>query len=363
MADSAPLRVTFIPSFEELRTEWSGLAASAGGIFATYEWVETWWRHNGEGRELLLHACRDETGTLVAVIPLYVSRARRPRVIRFLGHGTGDELGPIHRPERRVETAEALYRTLAALDFDVALCEQLPGDVDWSDALGGREWRREASPVLTFTQGGWDSFLASRSANFRQQLARRKREIARDATATVRLADEVTLEDDLTTLFQLHRARFAGLTSDFWDTPFHREIARQALTLDRLRLWILELDGRPVAAWQGFHTGEITNYYQAGRDPSIERLSVGSVLLAHTIQAAAEEGAAEYRFGRGAEDFKYRFATADHGLESVVCTRRAGGRAALEVGLVYKAARRALRKRPSLERKERNTGMGDRLTP
>jgi CelD/BcsL family acetyltransferase involved in cellulose biosynthesis len=95
-----------------------------------------------------------------------------------------------------------------------------------------------------------------------------------------------------------------------------------------LRLWILELDGRPAAAWHGFRVGSVTDYYQAGRDPTYERLSVGFVLLAHTIRAAIEEGVAEYRLGRGAEPFKYRLTDADPGLQSVALVRGIRGRAA-----------------------------------
>ena len=89
--------------------------------------------------------------------------------------------------------------------------------------------------------------------------------------------------------------------SDFHDTAFHRELAREALARGWLRLWLLELDGRPIAAWHGFRVGPVASYYQAGRDPSYERFSVGFVLLAHSIRSAIAEGATEYRFGRGDE--------------------------------------------------------------
>lgn len=350
---SVPLRITPVPSFEHIRDEWIELAESAGGIFATYEWAETWWLHHGEGKELLLHACRDDAGALVAVLPLYAWRALRLRVIRFLGHGQGDELGPVHAPGRGREAAEALRRALDDLDWDIAFCEQLPGTAGWSLALGGRLWRREASPILTFAGGGWGTFLTDRSANFRQQVSRRQRELERAAAVTFRLAGEKSLERDLDTLFALHQARFGGRRSDFSDTAFHRAIARRALARGRLRLWLLELDGQPVAAWHGFHAGGITNYYQAGRDLAYDRLSPGFVLMAHSIRQAIEEGAAEYRFGRGSERYKYRFADDDPGLETIVLTRGGVGRAALVTGraarrsrsLIYGIRRRIVRHR------------------
>jgi hypothetical protein len=41
------------------------------------------------------------------------------------------------------------------------------------------------------------------------------------------------------------------------------------------------------------------------------------VLLAHAIREAAQDSMAEYRLLRGDERYKYRFATADPGLETL----------------------------------------------
>jgi CelD/BcsL family acetyltransferase involved in cellulose biosynthesis len=351
-------RVERVERLERLREEWNGLARAGGGIFATWEWADAWWRHYGRGRELLVSACRAEDASLVAVLPLYAWRSRWPRVLRFIGHGPGDELGPVHRPGEHVRGAQALRAALRELDWDVFLGEQLPGDEGWDELLEARRWRREASPVLRVPEGRWEAFLAGRSANFRQQLTRRLRRLE-DVGARFRLAEAASLDRDLDALFALHRARWGGRPTDFADTPFHREVARRALAQGWLRLWLLELDGRPVAAWHGFHVGTVTSYYQAGRDPAYERLSLGFVLLAHSLRAAIDEGATEYRFGRGAEEFKYRFTPHDPGLDTVLLARGASGRgavaaarAAASIG-VRGAARRTIDAIPRTLRRRR----------
>jgi CelD/BcsL family acetyltransferase involved in cellulose biosynthesis len=144
-------------------------------------------------------------------------------------------------------------------------------------------------------------------------------------------------------LFALHRARWGTKRTNFADTPFQRDVARIALARGWLRLWMLELDARPVAAWLGFHVGEVASYYQAGRDPTYDRLSAGFVLLAHSLRAAMDEGAAEYRFGRGAEDFKYRFTSADPGLETVTLARGRAGQAALDAARATRWVRNRMR--------------------
>jgi CelD/BcsL family acetyltransferase involved in cellulose biosynthesis len=327
-------RVERVHSFEELQREWSALAESRGGIFATWEWSETWWRHHGGERELLLHAGRASGGELVTVLPLYAWRARWPRLIRFLGHGEGDELGPVYARGREALAARALRRALDSLGWDVFLGEQLPGDEDWPALLGGTRWRWELNPVLRIPSGDWDQYLQARSANFRQQLRRRTQQLEDAGEVRFRLADEQSLEHDLDTLFMLHRARWGQRRTTFGDTPFHRDLARVALARGWLRLWVLELDGRPIAAWHGFQVGRVAAYYQAGRDPEYERLSVGFVLLAHTIRAAIEGGASEYSFGRGAEGFKLRFTEETRGLETVALTLALRGRTALSAARI-----------------------------
>ena len=90
--------------------------------------------------------------------------------------------------------------------------------------------------------------------------------------------------------------------------------------------------------------GGVTSYYQAGRDPALEREAVGFVLLAHTIREAIEEGTREYRFGRGAEPFKLRFADADPGLASVMLPRSARGATALRLAGLARPVRRVARR-------------------
>jgi len=327
-SDLRAIRIERVPSLDALRDDWVRIAPETGNIFSSWEWHSTWWRHFGQGRTLLLSACRRGDGRLVAVLPLYFW-ARRPfRVARFLGHGPADQLGPVCAPADCHRAAAALVHACEDARLDLLLAELLPGGEGWESALGATLLRREPSPTLVL-EGGWDAYLAGRSANFRQQVRRRERRLARDHRLRFRLAtDAATLQDDLSRLFALHLARW-GEASPFlrWEA-FHRAFAAAALERGWLRLWFLELDGRPAAAWYGFRFGNVESYYQAGRDPGRSDDSVGFVLLAHSIREAAVDGMREYRFLRGAEPFKLRFADRDPGLETVALARGLAGRVA-----------------------------------
>jgi CelD/BcsL family acetyltransferase involved in cellulose biosynthesis len=244
----------------------------------------------------------------------------------------------------RPRAAQALLEALGKQRLDLFVGESVPADEGWSAFLGAKVLRRTGSPVLRFRGESWEDLLANRSANFREQVRRRERKLRREHDVRFRLSDDpARLNDDLDILFSLHGARWHGGGEWFTSTSeaFHREFAICALERGWLRLWMLEVDGMPVAAWYGFRFGDAESYYQAGRDPAWSGASVGFVLLVHTIREALEDGVGEYRFLEGGESYKYRFTREDPGLETIGLARTAAGAAAI-------GAARSLGRRPSL---------------
>jgi CelD/BcsL family acetyltransferase involved in cellulose biosynthesis len=301
----------------------------------------TWWRHWGAEDGFLVAACRRSDGRLAAILPLYVSARRPLRILRFIGHGAGDLLGPVCAPQDRAGTRAALGQLLAddLVHWDLLVAQQVPSGEGWAEALGGVVVRRERSPTLALHWTSWDDYLASRSANFRQQVRRRERKLARRHELRFRLTtNRATLQADLDVLFALHETRWGDDASPALAASrraFHREFASQAFERGWLRLWFLEIDGEPVAAWYGFRFGGVESYYQAGRDPAWDSHSVGAVLLAHTIRSALEDGMREYRFLRGGEAYKDRYTADDGGLETFLVPGSVTGRVA---GAIARAA-------------------------
>jgi CelD/BcsL family acetyltransferase involved in cellulose biosynthesis len=324
--------MTDLAATDAERREWDELAIASHNVFATREWLSLWWKHFGAAGSPVIERVRDADRRLVALLPLYHWRRKPFETLRFLGHGPGDELGPVHASGDGVAAARALRELLDRERWQVFVGEQLPGG--WGERLGARVVRRTGSPILRI-EGSWDDYLASRSSNFRQQLRRRERNLAREHTVEFRLSDDPgRLDRDLSTLFALHGARWrhgSGFTTSSRLVGFHREFAELAQQKGWLRLWILELDGRPAASLIGFRFAGVESYYQAGRDPSREHGSVGLLMLAHAIREAFAGGMSEYRFLRGDEAFKYRFATGDPGLETVALTRGLPARLALSL--------------------------------
>lgn len=317
-----------------LRPAWDELAEASRNPFSTPEWVEAWCRHLGGGRPPLLLGCRRPDGSLAAIFALDLARRGPLRVARLAGHGPADELGPACAPEDRLAALAALRRALRSgmLPVDVLIGDRVAAEEGLGLALDGPVLQREASPSLPLS-GTWEELLAARSRNFREQVRRRERSLARDHALRFRLTrDPAELDADLGSLFRLHEARWGERGTGPFRGPtaaFHREFAASALARGWLRLWHLELDGIAVAAWYGWRYGGLELYYQSGRDPGWERRSIGFVLLVHTIREALGDRMSEYRFLRGGESYKGRFATDDRPVET-----RAVGRGPIARGAV-----------------------------
>jgi CelD/BcsL family acetyltransferase involved in cellulose biosynthesis len=335
-----------VASLDAARQEWTSLASSTKNIFATWEWISVWWKHFGRSKTLLVSACRSEDGRMSALLPLYLWQRHPFRIVRFLGHHGGDQLGPICLADHRPAVADALGRALSHWRADVFVGERLACEEGWSSLLPAKELAKEASPVLRFSSATWEDFLRSRSRNFREQARRRERKLAEGHVVRYRLAnDPQRLERDLDTLFALHRARWGGRGTSFSTREaFHRDFAACALDQGWLRLWFLDVDGEPRAACYGLRFGDVESFYQSGRDPSWNPYSVGFIILLHSIREALADGMTEYRLLRGEEPYKYRFANEDHGLETIAITRNRSSRLALMVAAATIRGSRVFRK-------------------
>jgi CelD/BcsL family acetyltransferase involved in cellulose biosynthesis len=326
-----PVDLELLPNLDDIREEWTALAEETGNIFSTWDWNSVSWRHFGSGRMPLSIACRSHQGRIVAVLPFYVWRDRPLRVVRLIGHQVGDQLGPICHPHDRRRVADAIVQALHIYRADIFVGDHHPVEEGWSGLLGGQVLTSSPSPALCFDRGNWNEFVTSRSPNLREKIRRSERRLMRNHDIRYRLTTQGgQLRNDLDILFALHSARWAGQRTAFMRyESFHREFAARAFDHGWLRLWFLEIDGRPRAAWYGFRFASVESFYQAGRDPGWDVDSLGFIILAHSIREALKDGMTEYRFLRGAEPYKYRFANSDRDVETIAITHGRAARAAL----------------------------------
>lgn len=350
-AVASGLRLRWIRDLEPVRADWQRLACASGNVFFSWEWASTWYEHLGPGRAPLIAAASIDGAAPAVLVPLYPGRHRGIPCLRLIGDRMGAAAGPVCAPADRALGRAALAEAIATAPGRHAIFvgEALAGDEGWERTLPGSH-RRERAPVLRIGDRDWDGYLAALSRNTRQEIRRRPRRLQERHDVRLRLADPGSLSADLEALFALHAARWRSGESHAFTTArraFHRRFAPLALERGWLRLWTLELDGRPAAAWYGLRSGTTEWYYQSGRDPAFDPEGVGIVLLAHTIRAAIEDGMREYRFLVGDEPYKQRYANDDPGDLTVVAPTRGAGRAILAAAAARRAVRAGLRALPN----------------
>ncbi|HLQ76821.1 MAG TPA: GNAT family N-acetyltransferase [Terriglobia bacterium] len=342
-------------TLNEMKNAWDGLLAesASNGLFLSWEWMSVWWRHFRNNRRLNVIEVRDGRD-LVAILPLCAVSGR----IEFLGTGSvgSDYLDLIIRNGRdsSVHTAIARYleQTGLVMRFthlpDNSTIHQVAAGMEKN---GSRIMKRESGvcPFLRFDGVSWETFVSSLGQSHRENVRRRIRKLE-ERGATFELAEtEADRCRNLRILFDLHnkcwrdRGGSDGLhTAEL--ISFHEEFSRLAFERGWLRLFVLRVDGNPVAAVYGFLVNGTFYFYQSGFDPGCREWSVGLVALAMSIRHAIGEKAAEYDFLHGSEEYKFRWARTTRKLWCLdVYPHSFSGSIALHANRAVRATRRMAR--------------------
>ena len=309
-----------------LEAEWRALAAScpAATVFQTFEWNAAWWKHFGRvpGRALRVITFRDSAGALVGLAPLMTSfwYATPLRRLSFLGTGTSDYLDVLAQPGREPEVIQSLYRYLETTrGWQIADFQQLregsllrqhapPPD----SSLTALDVPGEACPYLALP-GAWDMLLQGLGKKTRANIGYYDRGLQKVyAVEADPVRDPDALDDEMSRLFELHQRRWnqrwlPGVFGGRRVQAFHRDAARRLLERGWLRLFSLKLDGMTQASLYCFAFGDRMCYYQGGFEPTLSRLSLGTVLTARAMQTAIGEGREVFDFLRGDEPYKAKW--------------------------------------------------------
>jgi CelD/BcsL family acetyltransferase involved in cellulose biosynthesis len=332
------LRVERLP-LQIRDSEWAELAQREGNIFLTQEWMSSWWRHYGKKpTRLLLIACRDQQRHLRGVLPLYLWQNAPVRIARLIGHSQADENGFLCSQDDRVDVARAARDVFERERVRLFIGDNV-NDASLGDALGATTLSVESSPLLRVPTGGWDAWLGSLAGSVRGEVRRVLRRIDDRGDGEFRLATRATLDADLSRLFALHTARWGRNTSFPDARAFHEEFSATALRNGWLRLWTLELGGVPAASYLGYRFGGVDCYYQMGWDPAFANHKVGKAVLFNAMRDAMEAGSREFRFLRGDEAYKHRYASEDRPTSRLVLPCDLVGRATSALIPVAKSAR------------------------
>ena len=327
--------------FLELKPEWDLLLAGLGAdasVFLSHYWHDCWWRHFGKDAELQVLVLR-RGGRAVGIAPLMRRRfslyGLPVRCLCFPENGNtlhNDLLiGESGREELMAELFSHLYRNQQ--DWDLLHLYRMPADSPNLAAaltlLGAKGSGKShhlrsvyASPYLEVA-GGWQAFLAGRSVRVRKTLRNIQNSLAR--AGHLELVRIESLEEFLQHregLYLVARQSWTDELGDSLATPVNRaffeDLARSASGEGGLRVWLFQLNGRPVAF--EFHLRGFGKQHalRASFDQEFAALSPGGFLEMEILKQLFDEPQGVERFDFGGSNDLYKRRWSDQARELVL---------------------------------------------
>lgn len=277
--------------------------------FQSPMWLLPWWGVFGTGE---LHALATrEGGGLAALAPLFVVRDDDESLGMLVGTGNTDYCDVLGSPAldalQDIDCQMWDFQQLRA--SSPLLSAALPDG--WSDNIEDHD----ICPALVI-EGAGDELQNLISTGFRKKIRYYRRSLERMGSVTVESPTSETLDTFMDALFALHAARWQqrglpGMLASDDDQRFHRDAARAMLEAGALRMYATRVNEQVVAIFYGFGSHGTVYYYLSGYDPELEKLSIGTLIVAHAIEQAVRDGARVFDFLRGAEQYKYMWGATD----------------------------------------------------
>jgi CelD/BcsL family acetyltransferase involved in cellulose biosynthesis len=286
--------------------------------FQSPHWLLPWWRTFGSDQ--LFAIAGRESGRLDAFAPLYILRDEDSddTLGIFIGTGITDYLDVLLAPGTPADgIVDAMTGDSGCATWDL---QQLRPASALLRAMTPPGWNvntedQDPCPVLPI-EGAGDEMQNLFSTHFRKKLRYYRRSLERDAPVSFEQPTAQTLDQFVSALFELHAARWRqkdmpGMLADEFIQRFHRDAARRMFDAGALRMHAMRRGESIVAIFYGFAHHGTVYYYLSGYDPALERLSVGTVIVAHALEQAVREGAHTFDFLRGGEEYKHAWGAVD----------------------------------------------------
>ncbi len=282
-------------------------------LFVLPVWLKIWWKNFGRNATLYLLSIRHE-GRTIGIAPLQ----RSGDTVRLLGDkNVCDNLDFIVAPRKSAE----FYRTL--IDY---LKQEGVKRLELEPVRQDSSVMAQLLPVAEKTgcriscegndvsfemplPGSWDDYLSILSGKERHEIRRKLRRLYEAGQISYRLVDDASsLKKEMAVflaLFRSNRSDKAEFMNDQM-VPFFNELAEALNEARILKLFFLDLDGKPVAAALCFSYHSTMYLYNNGYDKRFGSLSVGLLGKVLSLKESIQSGKKTYDFLKGAEVYKKR---------------------------------------------------------
>jgi len=307
----------------DLERDWDDLARRCPGYFLsqTFMWAQAAWETVARPRGRTLNIVTVRAGArLVALWPLVVYREHGLAVMRPLGSESSEYSAPLAEPGELAEHYLELMWQAAAGSADWALLPHVRAESLFAKVIERQRRRTFAeddlpAPFVAHKDfADWAAYQATIDARWRSKIRRTRRRLAELGKVTLEpesRAAASTLIDWMIEHKRLWLVR-ADVRNDWLSLTDYRdflaEAARRLSSVGSVALFVLKLDGVPIAAH--FCCVDLcrVEYLIGAFDAAWTSYGTGQIVTEYGLRWAFENGL-DYDFRIGAESYKYKWAT------------------------------------------------------
>ena len=321
------VRVSDYAGFLELRNGWNELAAD-NSLFLRHEWFDAAWQWRGrDNTSRLAILCVFRGPLLVGILPLVAcieaSARMALRVLEFLTVPDNQSCDIIAaEPDYKV-VADALAAELAARsgEWDLLRLSYLPKNALASDefaralAAKGIRYRTSADRANPFIplDRNWDDFYSTRSRRLKKACNLNANRLKKAGEVRIDwvqpgVASAADAAQSLETAIDISAHSWKRSTGNSLNNPgpqaFIRRLTELALPQGWLSLWLLTLDGKPMAMEYQIVFARRVHALRADFVDGHDEISPGSHLNRFQLEQLFGRGLNRYLMGPGNNSYK-----------------------------------------------------------
>lgn len=318
-----------VAAIEQSAGDWDGLADRWNSPLFKADWFVACAQTLCHESDLRVVVVRYQ-GALCAVAPLVLVRRNGVEWLELLGASVlGEPAGLIF--DRR-ESLHQLVKIIVGLRIPIAL-DRIPADspiaLEVRDVARHRGMvitRSVASAAYVMTQGSWEDYFRSLSAQRRYDYQRKRKRTECAGQVGVRIEQPTSRDRLLAMLDDLFRIEAAGWKHRSGSAMLANDRVRQfivrysekAQARGMLRLCFLDVQSQPIAAILGVEDAQRFWVLKIGYDEDWARCSPGIQLTMETIKYAFDRGLEAYEFLGSEEAWQAVWPRSRHAFMSLV---------------------------------------------
>jgi len=317
----------------------------------------SWWRHAApEGAQLRSILVFDGE-LLVGVAPFYAVRRRGLVEYGLLAAPASGGIEPLAEAGKEAECARLVSGRLAAATPRPSLVRLTwtPRNSVWPGLLQSmwplsrpvllRE-HSEAAPCINRAGKTFDQYFSERSANFRAECRRHRRQFERQGMVQHLARPGQEAGRYLRSFASLHYRRWEPRGGTGALRPALERMLQSAadelVEKERLRIFALDVAGEPASVQVFVAAGGEVAYWLGGFDDRWGAFGPGNLTVLAAVEDFFSRGEDRLDLGPGGQPYKYRFATGERKLDTLVLAPRGRHLALVVSSHLTRRLRRAL---------------------